>query len=80
MKTWGLLILVGAVVAFGIPLVRLATPGGARDPDSLGEALLMGLLAAVGTAVAVVLRAKMRSRASGTGSDQRGERGSRAEE
>lgn len=80
MKKLGLLVLLGVLVSFGIPLVRLATPGGERDPGSLSEALLTGLLVAVATAAIVVLRAKVRSGGQQAGQDLRRARESRSEE
>jgi hypothetical protein len=59
MQKTGILILIGVVLAFAFPLVRLALPG-ERGPDTLQEALVQGLLLAVALPVIFLVKKKMR--------------------
>lgn len=74
MKKTGVLILVGVVLAFGIPLVRLAVPGGERGPDTVEEALVKGLFIALAVPVIILVKRKMRAGALRAGKDLRAKR------
>jgi hypothetical protein len=78
MRRTGVLILIGVVLAFGIPLVRLAIPGGERGPDTVEEALVKGLFIALALPVIILVKRKMRSGALRAGKDLRAKREARS--
>ncbi len=78
MKKTGVLILIGVVLAFGIPLMRLAIPGGERGPDTIEEALVHGLFIALAVPVIIVVKRKMRAGALQAGKDLRAKREARS--